>query len=74
MVVSDLVETLTTLQESIFLGAVVCRNRIERRRTGERNFLFGQQTTGDAVFPGYPNDRRRPANTGRGPGCPTKRD
>jgi hypothetical protein len=72
--VADLIETLTSLQEAIFLGAVAGRNRTERRRAGERNFLVGRQTTGDTFFPGYPNDRRRPASAGHGPGCPTKGD
>lgn len=71
---ADLIETLTSLQEAIFLGTVTGRNRMEHRRVGERNYLACRQTAGNTPFPGYPEERRRPAGAGHGPGCPKKGD
>lgn len=71
---ADLIETLTSLQEAIFLGTVAARKRMERRRVGEHNYLACRQTAGDTLLPGYPDDRRRPASAGHGSGRPSKGD
>ncbi|MCE5262118.1 MAG: response regulator [Deltaproteobacteria bacterium] len=55
---ADLIETLTSLQEAIFLGTVVGMNRTEH---SNRDFLASWKTTVDTILPEYPDDRRHPA-------------
>lgn len=56
---ADLIETLTSLQEAIFLGTVAARNRMEHRRIGERNSLACRQNAGNTPFSGYPKGVRQ---------------
>lgn len=66
LVLADLIETLTSLQEAIFLGTVVGMNQTERP---SRDFLASWKTTADAILPGYPDDRRHPARIRLCTGC-----
>ena len=58
---SDLIETLTSLQEAIFLGTVAGMNLTELRCNGKRDFSFGRKPSADTLFPQCSDDRRRPA-------------
>lgn len=53
---ADLIETLTSLQEAIFLGAVAGLNRTEHQHTEERNSLVGRKTSRDTIFPEFADD------------------